>query len=60
MIMEKRSVDIDHVTLNRRGARYPHSLPKTARNRKFCPIGSWRMDETCIKVDENGNILIGD
>ena len=49
-IMTERGVQIDHATLNRWVVKYSPAIAKTAQNRKHSTAGSWRMDETYIKV----------
>jgi len=49
-IMTERGVQIDHATLNRWVVKYSPAIAKTAQTRKHSTAGSWRMDETYIKV----------
>lgn len=49
-IMAERGVQIDHATLNRWVVKYSPDIAKTAQARKQTTAGSWRMDETYIKV----------
>ena len=49
-IMAERGVQIDHATLNRWVDKYSPSIAKTAQQKKQPTAGSWRMDETYIKV----------
>ena len=49
-IMAERGVQIDHATLNRWVIKYSPDIAKTAQIRKPPTVGSWRMDETYIKV----------
>ena len=49
-ILEKRSVKVDHATLNRWFVRNSSSLAVAANNRKRTVATSWRMEETYIKT----------
>ena len=49
-IMAERGVQVDHATLNRWVVKYSPSIAKTAQQKKQPAAGSWRMDETYIKV----------
>ena len=49
-IMEERGVDVDHGTLNRWVVKFAPLLAAQAQSRKKPTAGSWRMDETYIKV----------
>ncbi len=49
-IMAERGVQIDHATLNRWVVKYSPDIAKAAQTRKQTTAGSWRMDETYIKV----------
>jgi putative transposase len=49
-IMEKRDVSVDHSTINRWSIRFLPLIEKMARKHKRSVSGSWRMDETYIKV----------
>ncbi|MFK5979543.1 MAG: IS6 family transposase, partial [Rhizobiaceae bacterium] len=49
-IMAERGVHVDHATLNRWVVKYSPMVAKVAQIRKQPTAGSWRMDETCIKV----------
>jgi len=49
-IMAERGVRVDHATLNRWVERYACQVAEDARPRKRPNDGSWRMDETYIKV----------
>lgn len=49
-IMTERGVEVDHVTLNRWVIKYASAIAKTAQARKLSTAGSWRMDETYIKI----------
>src|SRR5450830_184140 len=49
-IMEERGVSVDHSTINRWAIRFLPLIEKIARKHKRPVGGSWRMDETYIKV----------
>jgi putative transposase len=49
-IMEERGVSVDHSTINRWAIRFLPLIEKMARKNKRPVGGSWRMDETYIKV----------
>lgn len=49
-IMAERGVEVDHATLNRWVVKYAMAIARTAHSRKRPTAGSWRMDETYIKV----------
>jgi putative transposase len=49
-IMAERGVNLDHATLNRWVVKYSPMIALQAKRRKSKPSGSWRMDETYIKV----------
>ena len=49
-IMAERGVQVDHATLNRWVVKYSPDIAKTAQIWKHPAVGSWRMDETYIKV----------
>ena len=49
-IMAERVVSVDHATLNRWVVRYSPRIAEEAKKRKQPVAGSWRMDETYIKV----------
>ncbi len=49
-IMAERGVDVDHATLNRWVVRYAPQIADQAQKRKRPTSGSWRVDETYIKV----------
>ena len=49
-IMAERGVSVDHATLNRWVVRYSPLIADEAKKRKQSVAGSWRMDETYIKV----------
>ncbi len=49
-IMAERGVDVDHATLNRWVIRYAPQIADQAQKRKRRTLGSWRVDETYIKV----------
>ena len=48
--MAERGVSVDHATLNRWVVRYSPLMAEEAKKRKQPVDGSWRMDETYIKV----------
>jgi len=48
--MEERGVSVDHSTINRWAIRFLPLIEKMAREDKHPVSGSWRMDETYIKV----------
>ena len=48
--MAERGVSVDHATLNRWVVKYSARIAKTEQMRKHATAGSWRMDETYIKV----------
>ena len=48
--MAERGVPVDHATLNRWVVRYSPRIAEKAKKRKQPVAGSWRMDETYIKV----------
>ena len=53
-MMGERGVSVDHSTVSRWGIRFLPLLEKIFRKYK-CPVGgSWRMDETYIKVKVKG------
>jgi putative transposase len=49
-MMEERGVSVDHSTINRWAIRFLPLIEKMARKYKRPVGGSWRMDETYIKV----------
>ena len=49
-IMEERGVSVDHSSINRWAIRFLPLIEKMARKHKRPVSGSWRMDETYIKV----------
>jgi putative transposase len=49
-IMEERGVSVDHSSINRWAIRFLPLIEKMARKHKRPIGGSWRMDETYIKV----------
>ena len=49
-MMEERGVSVDHSSINRWAIRFLPLIEKMARKRKRPVGGSWRMDETYIKV----------
>jgi len=48
--MEERGVSVDHSTINRWAIHFLSLIEKMARKHKRSVGGSWRMDETYIKV----------
>ena len=50
-MMQERGVFVDHSAINRWAVRFLHLLEKVFRRHKRPVSGSWRMDETCIKVE---------
>ena len=48
--MQKRGVFVDHSLINRWAIRFVPLLEKVFRKHKRSVRGSWRMDETYIKV----------
>jgi transposase-like protein len=49
-MMEERGVFVDHSSINRWAIRFLPLLEKVFRKHKLTVSGSWRMDETYIKV----------
>jgi len=49
-IMEERGVKVDHATLNRWVIAYSPLIAVEAKKRKQIVAGSWRIDETYLKV----------
>ena len=49
-MMEGRGVEVDHSTLNRWVVKYAPLLERQFRARKLPVGGSWRLDETYVKV----------
>ena len=49
-IREERSVSVDHSSINRWAIRFLPLIEKLSRKHKRPVSGSWRMDETYIKV----------
>ena len=49
-MMEERGVSVDHSSINRWAIRFVPLIEKMARKHKHPVGGSWRMDETYIKV----------
>ena len=49
-IMAERGVQVDHATLNRWVVKYSPDIAKRVQFKKSLTAGSWRMDETYIKV----------
>jgi putative transposase len=67
-IMAERGIEVDHATLNRWVIKFSPLVAIEAHKRKRKTVGSWRMDETYIKVkgkwtyyyravDKNGKTL---
>jgi putative transposase len=54
-IMEERGVSVHHSSINRWAIRFLPLIEKMARKHKRSVGGSWRMDETYIKVRASGN-----
>lgn len=50
-MMMIRGASVDHATLQRWVKRFVHLIDKEVRKRKRRPNGSWRMDETYIKLN---------
>lgn len=49
-LMEERGIPIDHATIQRWVVKYSPQLAEAFHRRKRPVLGSWRMDETYIKV----------
>ncbi|TAL43313.1 MAG: IS6 family transposase [Methylovulum sp.] len=49
-ILAERGIKVDHATLNRWVVRYSPLIALAAKSRKRTVAGSWRMDETYIKI----------
>lgn len=49
-ILAERGVTVDHATLNRWVVKYAPLIAARAQARKSATAGSWRMDETYIKM----------
>jgi transposase-like protein len=49
-LMEERGVPVDHTTLQRWVVQYSPLLEDALHRRKRAVWGSWRMDETYVKV----------
>ena len=49
-MMSERGIEMDHATLNRWVLKYAPEIEKKSRRYKRSVHGSWRMDETYIKV----------
>jgi len=49
-IIAERGVQVDHATLNRWVVKYSPDIAKMAQQKKQSTVGSWRMNETYIKV----------
>jgi putative transposase len=51
-MMQERGVFVDHSSINRWAIRFLPLLEKVFRRKYKCPVGgSWRMDETYIKIN---------
>lgn len=57
-MMDERGVSVDHSSINRWAIRFLPLIEKMARKHKRTIGGSWRMDETYIKVVSSGCKLI--
>lgn len=55
-IMQERGFDVDHSTIHRWVVHYSLQLVQKFRSTKRKPGARWRLDETYIKVKENGSI----
>jgi putative transposase len=55
-MMEEHGVCVDRSSINRWAIRFLRLLEKVFRKHKRPVGGSWRMDETYIKVRVSGNI----
>ncbi len=49
-MMAERGVEVDHSGLNRRVLKYVPLLDQTFRMRNRRVGGSWRMDESCVRI----------
>jgi putative transposase len=49
-MMEERRVEVDHSSLNRWVFKYVPLLDQAVRGRKRRVVGSWRMDETYVRI----------
>ncbi len=56
-MMEERSVSVDHSTVSRWAIRFLPLLEKISRKYKRPVGGSWRMNETYIKVKDTWEYL---
>jgi len=56
-IMAERGVVVDHATLNPWVVRYSPQIADQAQKRKRSTLGSWRLDETSIKVKSRWTYL---
>jgi putative transposase len=50
VVMDERSVSVDHSAVNRRAIRFLPLIEKLSRKHKRKVGASWRMDKTYIKV----------
>src|SRR5947209_16275814 len=55
-LMQERGVSVDHATINRWVLKYSPQLEEMFHRRKRPVWISWHMDETYIKVKDNGTI----
>ena len=57
-MMQERGVEVDHSTLNRWVVKYVPRLDEQFRERKR-PVGSsWRMDETYVRIKDQGRLEV--
>ena len=49
-LMEERGMRVDHTTIHRWVVEYAPQIETNFRNKKKAVAGSWRMDETYIKI----------
>lgn len=49
-VMAERGADVDYATLNRQVVQYSPQVAEQAQKRKHPTLGSWRVDETYIRV----------
>ncbi|MBF0300519.1 MAG: IS6 family transposase, partial [Oligoflexia bacterium] len=54
-MMKERGVDVDHSTINDWVVKYNPLLEIEFQRKKKPVEGSWRVDETYVKVNGNGN-----
>ena len=55
-MLADRGVLVDHTTVSRRTQRYAPEIERRLRPHLRMTNGSWRVDETCIKVKGGGHI----